>query len=174
MNTTPTPRKAHRPMTLTAPAVPHNAYGATETEIGANSGSAAISLWMRYASEFNGPGARLTPDQARTLAADLIARANEIEPPAPAPFTEAELSADVSVSDDGRWYRPDGSPATDREAAAAIWSRAGDPRLKLADVERLALYAAEDYSREGSLSEQDVSKWAADFARRVLAGEVSL
>jgi hypothetical protein len=71
-------------MTLTAPAVPHNAYGATETEIGANNGSEAISLWMRYASEFNGPGARLTPDQARTLAADLIARANEIEPPAPA------------------------------------------------------------------------------------------
>ncbi len=48
------------------------------------------------------------------------------------------------------------------------------PNFDIAVVERIALAAAEDYSREGSLSEQDVSTWAADFARRVIAGEVSL
>ena len=36
-------------------------------------------------------------------------------------FTEDEKNADVHVGEDGRWYRPDRTPATDREAAYAIW-----------------------------------------------------
>lgn len=37
------------------------------------------------------------------------------------PWTDDERSADVSVGGDGRWYKPDGILATDREAAYAIW-----------------------------------------------------
>lgn len=37
------------------------------------------------------------------------------------PFTPAELAADVAPGADGHWIHADGTPATDREAAAAIW-----------------------------------------------------
>jgi hypothetical protein len=288
MNTNPTPRKAHHALTMTVPAVPHNAYDATETEIGANSGAEAIGLWMRYASEYNGPAARLTPEQARTLAADLTARADEIEPPSIEAYalatgapdaqgvkgatTALRIAVDMEVLHErGRAYARsaagdafDGIPSLieldgvlsmltdayvsgwserdtlaekglalrtplaeayaryDREGgdentadvlAAAVretlaatpeqiaerivsssnWilsqdadeardiaiaavriARGEESGPTVAYVENLALEAAEDYSREGSLSEQDVSKWAADFARRVIAGEVSL
>jgi hypothetical protein len=41
------------------------------------------------------------------------------------------------------------------------------------EIERIALAACEDYSKEGSLSEIDVSSWAQDFARRYKAGEIA-
>lgn len=202
MSNNAAPRKAQHALTLTAPAVAYNAYGATETEIGVNSGAEAVSLWMRYATEFNGPAARLTPDQARTLAADLIARADEIETPAAAPSADtvaerhgayaAELYTNLHGPSIGcgepygRDYREDDLEAVATWAARHAlglesYEGAGDAVARgeesgptVAYVESLALEAAEDYSREGSLSEQDVDKWAADFARRVIAGEVSL
>jgi hypothetical protein len=39
------------------------------------------------------------------------------------PFTPEELAADVAPGADGHWTHADGTPATDREAAAAIWAQ---------------------------------------------------
>jgi hypothetical protein len=55
------------------------AWGKREAELAVTSGGAGISIGMRYTNAFAGVGTNMTPAQARELAADLIARADEIE-----------------------------------------------------------------------------------------------
>lgn len=89
MNTNPTPRKAHHPTSfLTKPADEYRA----QCRIHLNNGSGAVSLGMvRVGDELRGgTTAALDPATARAIAADLTARADEIEPPAVAPSAEAE------------------------------------------------------------------------------------
>ena len=74
-------RKAHHPYHLTTA---RSSYDGTTAYVGVNNGSAGISLGMRYSHEYAGPSASLTPAMARELAADLIARADELDPPKPA------------------------------------------------------------------------------------------
>jgi hypothetical protein len=80
MNTTPTPRKAHRPTTfLSKPADEYRA----QYRIYVNNGNAAATFGMQQVDgdvrrSFT---AALDPATARAIGEDLIARANEIEPP---------------------------------------------------------------------------------------------
>lgn len=45
---------------------------------------------------------------------------------APAPYTDEEraVAATLTLREDGRWVKPDGTDPTDREAAYAIWGEA--------------------------------------------------
>lgn len=56
-----------------------DSYSGYVSELVVTSGDRALGLKMRYRTEFDGVNTTMTPEQARALAADLIARADEIE-----------------------------------------------------------------------------------------------
>jgi hypothetical protein len=62
-----------------------NDYAHKTVELSTNSGRSAISIGMRDRTGFDLTPATMTPAQARELAADLTARADEIAPPTVAP-----------------------------------------------------------------------------------------
>ena len=73
-------RKAHNAYRLKTD---RREYDGSTAEIVVNNGSGGIGFGMRLSHEYTGPSASLTPAMARELAADLIARADELDPPRP-------------------------------------------------------------------------------------------
>lgn len=62
----------------------HNGYEDREYSVETTNGAERVSLVMRPVDSISGLGASMAPDVARELGADLIARADKIDPPDPA------------------------------------------------------------------------------------------
>lgn len=71
-------RKPRTAFTTTTMQVRLN-YDQRDVELTATNGTGGIGISMRYKDQASGVGANLTPTEARELAADLIARAEDIE-----------------------------------------------------------------------------------------------
>jgi hypothetical protein len=72
-----TPAMAHRSHTI----VLTRTFTGDMVELVTTNGLRGLSIAMRYRGLFESVGANMTPAQARELAADLTARADEIDPP---------------------------------------------------------------------------------------------
>lgn len=127
---TPAPRKMHTTSYYTL----RNNYAGREVGATVTNGTGRITIGLRPASpDYEGTTASMSPDEARAIAADLIARADEIDAhhadvARAAGMTPAELAHAVSFIGEPTGEAPEPAASALAKVKADAWSEGDQAR----------------------------------------------